>query len=163
MFHYNVSFLFRSPDRTFFCTITLVVQTEMVTKTIKCVHLTLLNTPCFFLLFVPVRQEKADLALMSRLSPTSWLTGTTCNFRPPSRPMSRWGLCLFFCKMISYRSLLIVLMLTNCLTAFRNRHFGHHRLRGDRNSKGMLHHSGSVTHEQDCLQAVKLQIEYQLL
>ncbi len=60
-----------------------------------------------------------------------------------------------FWDMISNWPLLIVLVLTNCLAAFRNRHFGHHWLWGDRNSQGLLHHSGSVKHEQDCSRAVK--------
>lgn len=46
----------------------------------------------FFLLFVLIRQEKAGLAQTSPPSPTSWHTGTTCSFRPCSKPMRRYVL-----------------------------------------------------------------------
>lgn len=40
---------------------------------------------------VSSRQEKVNLAPTSRPSATSWLTGTTCSSRPPSRPTSRYA------------------------------------------------------------------------
>lgn len=68
---------------------------------------------------VCVRQEKADLAPTSRPSATSCLTGTTCSFRPPLRPTSRYGLNVFSADITGLfptRLLLsLVLTPTSCL------------------------------------------------
>lgn len=64
-----------------------------------------------------VRQEKADLAPTSRPSATSCLTGTTCSFRPPLRPTSRYGLNVFsvdITGLFPFRLLLSLILTPTC-------------------------------------------------
>lgn len=53
--------------------------------------LTLLMQKSLKALVVSTRQGKVNLVLTSRPSATSWLTGTTCSSRLPSRPTSRYA------------------------------------------------------------------------